>query len=196
MRMLLVEKYQKRKLREVRPEEKAEDADSSGSDVDELLEELENDDETLFKYRETRMEELRRAMRGIDRAAADFGENLGKMQVFTEERPLMDAVTSLKSCLVHFFHPEFARCRQMNDVLRSVAESHVGVRVFAIEASKAEFLVARMKIKVLPFVVAYQGGQEAGRLVGFEGVGQDHVTQAGLEAWMARVGLIGNRLNF
>lgn len=193
-----VEGYQRQKLRETGNER---GADSAGgdldSDLDELLEELEEDrDESLAQYREARLAELKREFGKIDRAAHELGLDLGQVTNVADEKELMNLVTKADVCMVHFFQPEFARCKAMNEKLVAVAEKHVEVRVLAIKAELAPFLVAKLKIKVLPVVIAYRSGKEVARIVGFEGLGSlsgsDFPVEA-LETWMFRQRLVNRR---
>jgi hypothetical protein len=67
-------------------------------------------------------------------------------------------------------------------------------KIFEIEAANAPFLVTRLGVKVLPFVVAYNKGNELVRLVGFEFIGGDDFTTKDLEAFLIRHGAL-NRAN-
>lgn len=162
----VVEKYQDSKLKNSR-----DDPDSDSDSLLELLDSLENEDEVVSRYREQRLDELKSEMRKIDAAAATFGESLGTVQYYSDERELMTVVAGTPAAVVHFFQPTFSKCKLMNEKLALVAEKHVSLAILAIPAEKAPFLVAKLKIKVLPFVVVYRGGKEVSRIIGFEGLG-------------------------
>lgn len=177
----VVEKYQQSKLQR-------EELDTES--LLELLESL-DDDAELARFREQRMEQLKREMRSIDHAAAALGDSLGTVQTYTDEKELMTAVAGAPWCVVHFYQPTFAKCKVMNERLAELAQRHVALAVLAISAEKAPFLVAKLKIKVLPFVVVYRQGVEASRIVGFEGVGSAaDVSVDALEQRLLRLGAV------
>lgn len=187
-----VEKYQRQALRATGGGQN-EDLDS---DLDELLEELDNEaEESLAQYREARLAELKREFGNIDRASQELGHDMGLLTVISDEKELMELVTKAEVCMVHFFQPEFSRCKVMNERLPAVAEKHVDVRILAVKAELAPFLVAKLQLKVLPVVIAYRKGKEVSRIVGFEGLqgsGTDFAVE-GLESWMFRQKLVNRR---
>ena len=172
----LIERYQDSKL----------DKGETSEDEEELLNLLEDDeDETFSKYRETRMQQLSSELKHIEKLATSdshAGENLGRLIKLSNEKELIDAISSnahfnsqdASPVVVHFQQPNFAKCKIMNERLAIMAEKHLGVRFYNINAADAPFFVARLQIKVLPFVIGYiQNGLEAMRLVGFEKLGND-----------------------
>lgn len=164
----LVEKYQNAKLNK-----QAQHDDESASENDEeLLELLEDEnDPVLSRLRDERIASLKKEFHRIDESTADgeFGEIV---QVSTEKQ-LMDLVTSNDTVLVHFYQANFEKCQIMNDKLKLLAEKHLTLKILAIEAKDAPFLVTKLGIKMLPFVVIYRQGKEVERLVGFEKLGND-----------------------
>lgn len=188
----LIEKYQASQLNNLkgdRPESDEED------DLLETLEALEDDDQMISKYREQRLDQLKKEFGKIDRAASTHGDNLGTIFFTDDEKELMDTVTSSEVAIVHFYQPTFGKCRLMNERLSLVAEKHLLVRVLAIPAEKTPFLVSKLKIQVLPFVVVYRNGKEVTRIVGFEGLGPNpgEVTDEGLEQRLYQCGAINRK---
>lgn len=181
----VVEKYQESKVDGGHRE------DSDLESLLELLENLENDDD-LAAIRETRLAELQKEFRQIDRAVDDLGDSAGTVLQTTDEKELMATVAATETAIVHFYEPEFARCQAMNSLLRIFAEKHLPIRVVAIEAHNAPFLVSKLRVKVLPLVVAYRLGQEKCRLVGFEAIGgSEHAASlATLESFLLGHGVI------
>lgn len=145
-------------------------AESDSESLSGLLDALENDDAISAQYKENRLQQLQKEIGAIDRAAASRGLSLGAVHTVSDEKELMSIVTRTEILVVHFFQPAFARCRAMNDALAELAQRHVAVHVLAVQADLAPFLVAKLAIKVLPFVVVYKKGVEITRIVGFEGV--------------------------
>lgn len=191
-----IEKYRAQQLRDQRGDDNSEnflkevnpdgDISDSDDDVDKLLEELDNDNDLQTKYREERLAQLKHEFAQIDKARDQAGSLFGKIDFVDDEKLLMDTVAKGGRCIVHFYHGKFSRCTAMNEALAGLAEKHVAVKVLAIEAPVASFLVAKLAIKVLPFVVAYDGGVECGRLVGFEGLQLPPggtVTVSSLDLW-------------
>lgn len=163
----LVENYQEAKLKSL-----AGVSDSDDDNLLEMLELLDNDeDEVAHQLREQRLEQLKKEFNKVDRAADKFGDEMGKVQYVEDEKEVMDLVTRSEVALVHFYQPTFPKCKLMNEKLGLLAEKHVSLHVLAIQAEKAPFLVAKIKVKVLPFVVVYKNGQELTRIVGFDGIG-------------------------
>lgn len=161
----IVEKYQESQLKNVNGL-----SDSDDDNLLEILEGLDDEDDVMHQLREQRLEQLKKEFRSIDRATDTLGSDAGKVQFFSDEKELMNLVTRTEMAVVHFFQPSFPKCKAMNDALNQVAEKHLSLSVLAIQADKAPFLVAKLKVKVLPFVVVYTKGRELTRLVGFDGI--------------------------
>ena len=58
----------------------------------------------------------------------------------------------------------------MDKHLRIIAPRAVGARFLRINASKAPFFTAKLKVKVLPTLVFFRDGIATGRQTGFEGL--------------------------
>lgn len=93
-------------------------------DEDALLETLENEDDgELGGFRERRLQQLHdefartRQLRGTDH---------GSYVEIKDEKELMDMTTATHLCVVHFWKPDFNRCRIMDGHLevRSSSTSH------------------------------------------------------------------------
>ncbi|OBA21639.1 thioredoxin-like protein [Metschnikowia bicuspidata var. bicuspidata NRRL YB-4993] len=190
-----IEKYQEAKLHSLSARGQDQALDSDTESLLELLEELENEDGIVAKYKEQRLQQLQQNIRSIDRAADVLGEDVGCVNFIGAEKDLMGAVTRTEIAVVHFYQPTFSKCKTMNEKLAVLAEKHLALHVLAIPAEKASFLVSKLKIKVLPFVVVYRHGQEIARIVGFEGIGEseDAVTITALETRLIQCGAISRR---
>ncbi|CAK7901358.1 phosducin-like protein 1 [[Candida] anglica] len=162
----LVERYQESQL------QKKENPDEFESDSDdELMELLEEEEEAAFsKYREARLQQLSEEFKKVDDA---HGTEMGELKFIHDEKEVMDIVTRSEHVIIHFQQPEFAKCKIMNERLTVLAEKHLTVKFIYVNASETPFLVTKLGIKVLPFVVGYIGGKEALRVVGFEKLGND-----------------------
>lgn len=185
----IIEKYQESKIDPLKNGQI--ESESESESLSELLESLENDDE-LAGFREQRLAELKKEFRQIDRAVEDYGDAAGTIHYYSDEKELMNSVTKSEVSILHFYQPEFPRCQSMNKLLEVFAEKHLPVHVMAIQAEEAPFLVSKLRIKVLPFVVVYKKGQEVARIVGFEGIGglEGAASLQTLEAYLNKCGAL------
>lgn len=164
----LVERYQNSKLKK----HDNPDEESGSEDDDELLEMLDDDnDPALTRIRDERMAALKKEFNRIDESTAD--NEFGEIITVSTEKQLMDLVTANDTVMVHFYQANFEKCQKMNDKLKILAEKHLIIKILAIEAKDAPFLVTKLGIKMLPFVVIYRQAKEVERLVGFEKLGND-----------------------
>lgn len=149
-------------------------------DEDALVDRLE-DDEAPDAYREQRLQQLHSE---LARAKQMRNNSHGSYAEIKDEKTLMDLTTSTKLCVVHFSKPDFPRCRVMDSHLECLAPLHLDTRFVRIDVEHAPFLVVKLKVQVLPCVIAFVDGISADRIVGFEGVGQgtDRFTTRELEA--------------
>lgn len=85
-------------------------AKGDDSDEDALIAELEDDSE-LDAFREQRLQQLHAE---FDKARQLRASDHGTYSEIKDEKALMDITTSTKLCIVHFFKPDFNRCRIMD----------------------------------------------------------------------------------
>jgi hypothetical protein len=83
------------------------------SDEDALIAALEDDSE-LDAFREQRRQQLHAE---FDKARQLRATGHGTYAEIKDEKALMDITTSTKLCVVHFFKPDFNRCRIMDSHL-------------------------------------------------------------------------------
>ncbi|EUC47234.1 hypothetical protein COCMIDRAFT_35230 [Bipolaris oryzae ATCC 44560] len=164
------------------------------SDEDALIASLENDEE-LDAFREQRLQQLHQE---YDKARRLKESDHGTYSEIKDEKVLMDITTSTKLCVVHFFKPDFNRCRIMDTHLESLAPSHYEARFLRINVDNCPFLVTRLGIQVLPCVIAFIDGVGADRIIGFEGLGhtEQTFTTRDLEARLIRANVLArNKVN-
>ena len=107
-----------------------------------------------------------------------------------DEKQVLDATTSSKLSVVHFYHSHFRRCEIMDGHLKQLASKHFKTRFVKINVEKAPFLVERLAVKVLPCVLLFIDGICVDRIVGFEDLGNaDTFDTRLLERRMARSGI-------
>jgi len=149
---------------------------SASSDEDALLDSLENDtskDPSLAHLREARIQQLASELK---RSKQLRSEGFGSYDQMKDEKALMETTTTTKYCIVHFFKPDFNRCRIMDGHLSALAPVHLQTRFLRIDVEHAPFLVEKLKVKVLPCVIAFVDGVGVDRVVGFEGLGYSEDT--------------------
>jgi hypothetical protein len=124
------------------------------------------DDPEVEALRQARMAALKASA-----AARKQGlqEGRGELREIAEDEFLKE-VTSARFVAVHFFHDEFMTCKVMDKHLRALAPRCVGVKFVRINANKAAFFVAKIKVKVLPTLAFFVDGVLIGRQTGFEGL--------------------------
>ncbi|EOD46483.1 putative gtpase inhibitor [Neofusicoccum parvum] len=164
------------------------DKDRDSDDEDALIAELEADD-SLDGLREQRLQQLHAE---FTRAKQMRSSEHGTYQEVKEEKALMDITTSTKLCVVHFFHADFNRCRIMDGHIETLAPKHFDTRFLRINVDNAPFLVTKLKVQVLPCVIAFVDGQGVDRIVGFEGLGygSDKFTTNDLERRLLQCGVL------
>ncbi|KAI9711955.1 MAG: hypothetical protein M1828_001754 [Chrysothrix sp. TS-e1954] len=154
-------------------------------DEDALIDELENDDKSFNAFRESRRKQLHSEYKRAQELRANAH---GSYSEIKDEKALMDITTSTKLCVVHFSKNDFNRCRIMDGHLETLVKIHLDTRFLRIDVSNAPFLVVKLKVQVLPCVLAFIDGVCVDRIVGFEGLGRenDSFTTRELEARLLR----------
>ncbi|KAJ3100583.1 hypothetical protein HDU96_010289 [Phlyctochytrium bullatum] len=139
-------------------------------DEDELLKELEQDDDAeMSRFREKRMAELRAELRKAQEIASNTHH--GSYEDIDSEKEILKITTSTDKCVVHFYHKEFRRCQIVHKHLDPLARKHFRTRFVRIDVEKAPFLVEKLKVQILPCVIAFIKGVSVDRIVGFDELG-------------------------
>lgn len=149
---------------------------STSDDEDDLLDSLETDtanDPSIAHLREARMQQL---SLNLKRSKQQRNQGFGSYLQIKNEKALMETTTATKYCIVHFFKPDFNRCRIMDEHLAALAPVHLETRFLRIDVEHAPFLVEKLKVRVLPCVIAFVDGVGVDRVVGFEGLGYSEDT--------------------
>ncbi|CAN8096316.1 unnamed protein product [Discula destructiva] len=143
---------------------------SSLDDEDDLIAQLEDDenDAALDAFREQRIQQLHKE---LTRAKDQRTDGFGNYEEIKDEKELMDLTTKCRYAIVHFAKDDFARCGVMDRHLRELARKHFDTRFLKINVENALFLVVKLKVQVLPCVLAFVDGATVDRIIGFEGIG-------------------------
>ncbi|KAL8710529.1 MAG: hypothetical protein Q9220_004962 [cf. Caloplaca sp. 1 TL-2023] len=167
------------------------DAQIAKDDIDEddLLDSL-DDDPALDSFREQRIQQLHEE---FTRAKHLRKQDHGHYTEIKEEKTLMDTVnTGAELCVVHFFKSDFHRCAIMDGHLERLAPLHFDTRFLSINVENAPFLITKLKVQVLPCVIAFKKGVSVDRIIGFEGLGHggDTFSTKDLEMRLLRSGVL------
>ncbi len=80
----------------------------------------------------------------------------GTYESVEHEKTIMQMTTDYPRVVVHFAHRDFKRCRIMDAHLNSLAKQYPSTKFFKIFVENANFLVEKLKIKVLPCVICFK----------------------------------------
>jgi thiol-disulfide isomerase/thioredoxin len=153
------------------------------SDDEALFAALENEEDP--SYRDTRIQQLNaefassKTNRSTDTTNHLAGTNSSATLTHSSTYPtlqsdqsVLDHTTSTTRSLIHFYHPDFARCALMDKTLTLLAGVHHEVRFARVDVRNTPFLVEKLGIRVLPCVIGFKDGVGVERVVGFEGLGE------------------------
>ncbi|CDR46005.1 CYFA0S21e00694g1_1 [Cyberlindnera fabianii] len=162
----------------------------SDPEDDEILELL--DDDFNNNYREQRIQQLSDQFKQSKKQISQEGH--GSVETILSEEQILKITTSTTLTVIHFYHDTFDKCKKMNDKLETLAQKHISTKFIRVNVDNAPFLVTRLNIKVLPCVVMYIKGVEAGRIVGFDHLDydakRDDFTIESLEKYMLSKGVL------
>ncbi|WWD19500.1 hypothetical protein CI109_103961 [Kwoniella shandongensis] len=153
-----------------------------------LLDSLEEAGYDLATDRERRLEALQAEVRKVQSLRET---EYGRVVTYGEEKSLIERMSKEKYCIIHFFHPGFARCRIMDDRLSDLAPQHPHTLFLRAAVESVPFLVTKMGVQVLPCVLCFVDGKAVDRLIGFEELGDsDHFTVKMLEFRLKQTGVL------
>lgn len=142
-------------------------------DVDALLASLEEEDDSV--YRAQRLEELRSASEATKPSAATSLITNKAFITLKSDDEALSFTTEHERAVLHFFHPEFARCSTMDSHCERIAEMHAqqqeaDVSFARIDVKNAPFVVEKLGVRILPCVIGFVKGVVKGKVTGFEGL--------------------------
>lgn len=82
----------------------------------------------------------------------------GIYELFTQEKEVLRITTSVKNCIVHFFHSDFRRCLIVDEHLEKLSQKHFKTKFAKIDVDNAPFLVTKLQIQVLPVILCFIDG--------------------------------------
>ncbi|KAL3445185.1 thioredoxin-like protein [Aspergillus insuetus] len=153
------------------PQRDVEPRDLDLDDDDALFQALEEEDDT--SYRAHRIEQLNAefATAGTGNPTTTTVVQDSLYPTIKSDQALLDFTTEINRCVIHFAHPDFARCATMDEHIKALAARHQDVRFARVDVRETPFVVEKLKIKVLPCVIGFLEGVGVERVVGFEGLG-------------------------
>lgn len=169
---------------------------TSDESINELLEELEQEDERnddfIDRSRAQRMQEMHDYFGSIQRKKE---EGFGKVNYMDNESQVMKITTSTARVVIHFELETFKKCQYMDEKLEEIAKNYLSTKFISISVENAPFLVEKLGIKVLPFVICYLNGNECERIIGFNKMGNDPngFRTSKLEGVLMRAGILERR---
>ena len=95
----------------------------------------------------------------------------------------------MRSLVTEIFAPQTILLTWLS--IKALAPKHFDTRFLRINVDNAPFLVTKLKIQILPCVIAFVDGVIAERIIGFEGLGRgDSFTVRELEMRLLRSGVL------
>lgn len=150
---------------------------TTDSDDEALFATLENEEDP--SYRDTRIQQLNAEFASAKNnrstntafATTTLTHN-DTYPTLSSDQSVLDHTTSSTRTLIHFYHPDFARCAVMDRALTQLAAAHHEVGFARVDVRNTPFLVEKLGIRVLPCVIGFKDGVGVERVVGFEGLGE------------------------
>ncbi|KAK5090845.1 hypothetical protein LTR05_001022 [Lithohypha guttulata] len=150
-------------------------------DIDSILAELEAESEDVnSEAYQQRVRTLQEAT-GSKTSGAATGLRSAHSQQYVRllrsDDETLHFTTEHERAVVHFRHPDFARCSIMDEHLERIAQRHSygetggEEAAFAkVDVTLAPFVVEKLAVRVLPCVMGFVKGVMKGKVVGFEGI--------------------------
>lgn len=151
-------------------------------DTDAILAELEAEtDDTSSAAYQQRLNELqaeagKSSTNGLSGLPAAHGRQDSYLNLRSDDETLR-FTTEHEKVVVHFRHPDFARCSIMDEHLDRIAQRHnfgeasgEEVAFARVDVTNTPFVVEKLGIRVLPCVLGFAKGIAKGKVVGFEGI--------------------------
>ena len=185
-KMKEMEKEQKLK----RQQENANNVKEENSDSDFELDEEEVD--ILRRMKEERVQSVQNNMKNKkqDIKASVWAGEYNEIK----EDEFLNIVTKNKFVVCHFYHPEFQRCKVVDQHMKAICKYHQETVFITLNAEKAPFFVQKLAVKVLPTICLFKDGIMVDKIVGFEELGGDDFKTTVLARRMIRAGVMRVRL--
>lgn len=105
------------------------------------------------------------------------------LKEITDEKLLLKK-TQTDTLIVHFYNPNYKRCKEMNSALEEMVVKFPSIQFLCAEATSFSFLADRLEIKQLPYLATFTGGYFTGGIIGFQDIGEDVLDKSLLEKFI------------
>ena len=152
------------------------------SDDDEFL-----DDKELQDLQSKRLADLQKKF-ALEKQFQAQGH--GEYREISEEDFLKEVCGS-QWVVVHFYHPEFFRCKIVDKHMKIIAQKHLSCKWLTLNAEKAPFFVSKLAIQMLPTVIVFKDGVVHEQFSGFDEMGgKDEFRTEVMEHWFSKAGCV------
>jgi len=154
---------------------------------DEFDEDEFGDDNLLQELQQKRLSELQKKY-ALEKQFHAQGH--GEYREITEEEFLKEVCGS-QWVVVHFYHPEFFRCKIVDKHLKIIAQKHLSCKWLTLNVEKAPFFVTKLAIQMLPTVIVFKDGVVSDQFSGFDEMGgKDEFRTEVMEHWFSKAGCV------
>ena len=165
--------------------------------VDSEISRLDNlDDDGLEALRLKRLQAMKKAQ---EQKKEWLTIGHGKYEEIANEKEFFDVCKKSKNVVCHFYRDSTFRCKIVDKHLAALAAKHIETRFVKISAEKCQFLVDRLRIKIMPTICLAKDGKTVDYIVGFDDLGgRDDFPTEMMEWRIARADVInysGDLLN-
>ncbi|KAI5180138.1 hypothetical protein NEOKW01_0467 [Nematocida sp. AWRm80] len=98
--------------------------------------------------------------------------------------------TQKDTLLVHFYHKDFIRCKEMNKALEELAMKYPTITFLCAEAIQFPFITEKLEIKELPYLASFSKGFFIGGIIGFQDIGETSLDIQLLEQYIVQSDLL------
>ena len=145
------------------------------------------DDDVLQELQQKRLTELQKRY-ALEKQFHAQGH--GEYREIVEEEFLKEVCGS-QWVVVHFYHPEFFRCKIVDKHLKIIAQKHLSCKWLTLNVEKAPFFVAKLAIQMLPTVIVFKDGVVSDQFSGFDEMGaKDEFRTEVMEHWFSKAGCV------
>lgn len=108
-----------------------------------------------------------------------------------DESEFLKEVCASQWVVIHFYHPEFFRCKVVDKHMKIIAPKHLATKWLTINCDKAPFFVTKLGIQMLPTVIVFKDGVVKEQFSGFDEMGgRDEFRTEVMEKWLSEAGCI------
>ena len=139
----------------------------------------------MAKMKNQYLNQMEQGKKEVKRAVGEYRE--------IKETEFLDYTTKFKHTLVHFYHPEFERCKIMDKHLQKICYEYPDVQFLYLNSLKAPFFVNKLGIRTLPTLCIFNDGVLKDKVMGFEGLSGDDFKTHELTGRLIQAGLIESK---